>query len=199
MRQLPCGKRALRRKPARKRQLLTSRGAGDGGRSHGAVAHVSRAGTGAERGRGSGGDGDSTIAAPSGRVDADQSLCVTGSREAQAGTPVARDVISFARMSPTIERLRIAIADVTYALAPLEHLEDVKAGITAAVLAGAGFVDLNLDNGGRLSVLITASSTVTIFVETLQLDSGTADGEDNPERDAAAFVDYDPDIPFDII
>lgn len=102
-------------------------------------------------------------------------------------------------MSQTIERLRIAVANVTYALAPLEHLDDVKAAITQAVHAGGGFVDLTLDSGRRLSLLVTTSSVITIVVESLRLDSGTADGEHTHAWEDGVTMDYDSDTPFDII
>lgn len=102
-------------------------------------------------------------------------------------------------MSQTIERLRIAVADVTYALAPVEHLDALKATITAAVQAGGGFVDLTLDDGRRLSLLVTPSSFITIVVETLRLDSGTADGEQTRDWGSEVGIDYDADTPFDII
>lgn len=124
---------------------------------------------------------------------------VTCRRRTQRGSGATEAGISFAGMSPTIERLRITIADMNYALAPVEHLEDVKAAITAAVHAGGGFVDLTLDNGQRLSVLVTACVLITIVVETLRLDSGTADGEESPGWDVGARADYDADTTFDII
>lgn len=117
----------------------------------------------------------------------------------QPGPPDAPVAHSVALMSHTIERLRITVADVTYALGPVEHIGAVKAAILAGVHAGGGFVDLILDNGRLLSLLVTESSHIAITVDTLRLDSGTADGEFSGDERPRVSVDYDADTPFDTI
>ncbi|MEX0153804.1 hypothetical protein [Microbacterium sp. LMI1-1-1.1] len=80
-------------------------------------------------------------------------------------------------MTHTLERVSVSVAGVPYTLAPTEHAEQIKTAVMDAVRAGGGFVELDLDNGIQLSVLITATSQVTVGVETADLDSDNADGE----------------------
>ncbi|MGN7188000.1 hypothetical protein [Microbacterium enclense] len=102
-------------------------------------------------------------------------------------------------MSPSIERLMISVGGVTYALAPTEHVDDLKAEITHQVRSGGGFVDVTIDDGQRLSFLITPASTVTIAAKTVHLDIDGADRQGNESWGAGTPITYDGDSPYDLI
>ncbi|KSU56342.1 hypothetical protein [Microbacterium enclense] len=103
-------------------------------------------------------------------------------------------------MSHAIHRLCLSVADATYPLAPTEHVDELKAAIRGAVRSGGDFVDVTLDSGCHLSFFATITSVITITVETVGLDTGTADGEGAADDWApASFGTYDSDTPWDVI
>ncbi|MDU0328469.1 hypothetical protein RWH43_17050 [Microbacterium sp. KSW2-21] len=101
-------------------------------------------------------------------------------------------------MSPTIERLHLTIAGITYALAPMENVEAIKTTIIHAVHAGGGFLNLTLDSGQFLSVLVTPTSVVTLAVESVRLTHGASDGDNGRWASGIPF-EYDGDAPYDFI
>ncbi|WP_307450597.1 MULTISPECIES: hypothetical protein [Microbacterium] len=102
-------------------------------------------------------------------------------------------------MSSSIERLMITVGEVTYALAPMEHVDELKAAIIAELRAGGGFVDITVDDGQRISVLITPTSVITITARTVHLEFERADGQDREGWNPGAPIVYDGDTPYDII
>lgn len=104
-------------------------------------------------------------------------------------------------MPHTIERLHITVAETTYPLAPVERVDDLKNAIVDAVRAGGGFVEMTLDDGHQLSILIVPTTAVVIVAETVTLDASTADGgRCYSTSDAGPVWDgYDDGSPFDLI
>lgn len=103
-------------------------------------------------------------------------------------------------MPQTIDRLHIAVAGSAYPLAPLESVEDLKSAIVQAVRAGGGFVEVALDDGRRLSVLVVPTTSVLIFSQTVPLDTGDADSyRYGTTGTPAGPFDYQDDSPFDLI
>jgi len=102
-------------------------------------------------------------------------------------------------MSQTIERIHLTVAGLTYALAPLESVGDLKRAVVEAVRAGGGFVDLTLDDGQRLSILVASASQIVISAQTVPLDSSHADGERYDQLHLAEPWDGEEDTPFDLI
>lgn len=102
-------------------------------------------------------------------------------------------------MGNSIERIYITVDGATHALGPLEQLDDIKAQILAAAAQAGGFLDVCVDGGQRLSIFVTASSSISIAVATARLDAATAD-ENPSNRNLGDEQDYeDGSIPFDII
>ncbi|MEV7827335.1 hypothetical protein [Microbacterium enclense] len=102
-------------------------------------------------------------------------------------------------MSNTIERTHLTLDGSTYALAPLEDADDVRSQILRAVRAGGGFVIVTSDGGQQLSFFVSATTSVLIAVETVQLKAGTADGGDQVSSFESSGDYGGGDIPFDVI
>jgi len=102
-------------------------------------------------------------------------------------------------MPHTIDRLHVVHGGVSYALAPTEHLDAVTTAARDAVRAGGDFVEVALDNGQRLSILVTPSSVLVITTETIRVDGGRGDDLDRVETDDIPSPTYDADNPWDII
>lgn len=101
-------------------------------------------------------------------------------------------------MSQSIERLFLTVADVTFTLAPTEHADVLKTEIARQVQSGGGFVDVTVDDGQRLSFLVTPTSVITIAARTVHLDTEEADGH-RPAWDPGAPAIYDDQAPWDTI
>lgn len=79
-------------------------------------------------------------------------------------------------MPQSIERLHLTIDGVSHALAPTESVAGLKADVLAATRAGGGFLDVTVDGGQQLSILITARTSITIVAATVRMDTDDADG-----------------------
>ncbi|MDZ5144494.1 hypothetical protein [Microbacterium testaceum] len=101
-------------------------------------------------------------------------------------------------MGQSIERLRIAVDRVSHALGPLEHADDLRRQILAAVHAGGGFLTVTTDDGSKLSILVTSATSVTISVVTVHLQEDTADAHQAVWAPPPFSYDDD-DTPFDVI
>ncbi|MEX8058615.1 hypothetical protein [Microbacterium sp. 16-032] len=101
-------------------------------------------------------------------------------------------------MGQSIERLRIAVDGVSHALAPLEHADDLRRQVLAAVHAGGGFLTVTTDDGSKLSILVTPATSVTISVVTVHLQEDTADAQQAAWAPPSMNYDDD-DTPFDVI
>ncbi|SDO59499.1 hypothetical protein SAMN04487848_1629 [Microbacterium sp. ru370.1] len=102
-------------------------------------------------------------------------------------------------MTSSIERVQITVDATTYALSPLEGLDDIRAQIMNAVRAGGGFLNVTADGGQRLCFFVTASSSIVVAVSTVSIGQDTADGE-RRSRDACPILEHgDDELPFDII
>ncbi|MDF2666745.1 MAG: hypothetical protein K0R81_2595 [Microbacterium sp.] len=103
------------------------------------------------------------------------------------------------RMGSSIERISLTVNGTSYALGPLEGLDDLREQILRAARATGGFLNVTADGGQRLSFFVTSATAIVISVSTVALHADTADG--TPARCGEdAFSGYeDDDIPFDII
>ena len=101
-------------------------------------------------------------------------------------------------MSQSIERLRISVDGVSHALAPLEHADDLRRQTLAAVHSGGGFLTVTTDDGSKLSILVTPTTSVTISVVTVPLQGDTADAQQAFWAPPSMNYDDD-DTPFDVI
>lgn len=107
--------------------------------------------------------------------------------------------ISVPHVSDSIERIHLTVDGATHALGPLERLDDLKRQVLAAIAHLGGFLDVNVDGGQHLSILITPASSITIAVATVRLDSGTADKNPTGRCPGDTGDFEDGDVPFDII
>ncbi|MGN7969307.1 hypothetical protein [Microbacterium sp. 22296] len=102
-------------------------------------------------------------------------------------------------MPNSIERIHLTVDGSTFALGPLEGLDDLRAQVLRAARAGGGFLNVTVDGGQRVSFFVTTTTSIVIAVATVPLSADTADGRRlryTPEVDR----DYsDGDIPFDVI
>jgi hypothetical protein len=102
-------------------------------------------------------------------------------------------------MSKSIERTQLTVDGSTYALGPLENLDDLRSQVLRAARAGGGFLNVTVDGGQRLSFFVSAATSIVIAVTTVPLTVHTADGE-RPAHVVETTQDYgDGDIPYDII
>ncbi|KEP75415.1 hypothetical protein HR12_34310 [Microbacterium sp. SUBG005] len=102
-------------------------------------------------------------------------------------------------MTGSIERVQITVDAVTYALSPLEGLDDIRAQILNAARARGGFLDVMADGGQRLSFFVTSTTSIVIAVSTVLIDETTACDE---RRSGASGMNHEhgeDDLPFDII
>lgn len=93
---------------------------------------------------------------------------------------------SHTRNPRTVERARVTVDDDGFVLAPGEDVDDLKRRIIGAVAAGGRFVDVAALDGRGISVLVSATSHITIAVDTVVLDTGdTGDtGDDGRSGEA---------------
>lgn len=102
-------------------------------------------------------------------------------------------------MVKSIERVHLTVDSITYALGPLESLDDLRSQVLRAARAAGGFLNVTVDGGQRLSFFVTATTSIIIAVDTVRLHANTADG-DRPTYHSEVVGDYDDgDVPFDVI
>ncbi len=102
-------------------------------------------------------------------------------------------------MSNSIERTQLTVDGSTYALGPLESIDDLQSQVLRAARAGGGFLNVTVDGGQRLSFFVSSTTSVVIAVTTVRLNALTADGE-RTSYVAETVQDYgDGDVPFDVI
>lgn len=102
-------------------------------------------------------------------------------------------------MSNSIERTQLTVDGSTYALGPLESIDDLRSQVLRAARAGGGFLNVTVDGGQRLSFFVTGTTSIVIAVTTVRLNAHTADGG-SPSYVAETAQDYgDGDVPYDII
>lgn len=102
-------------------------------------------------------------------------------------------------MGSSIERVGLTVNGATFALGPLEGLDDLREQILRAARAGGGFLNVTTDGGQRLSFFVTAATPIVISISTVPLDAHTADGDPGDWRTDAPPDYQDDDMPYDII
>lgn len=115
------------------------------------------------------------------------------------GNPPARglDPSLSVGMPQSIERLHLTIDGVSHALAPMESVAGLKADVLAATRAGGGFLDVTVDGGQRLSIFITARTSITIVAATVRMDTGNADGRSRAREEERGAVYLDDETSWD--
>lgn len=102
-------------------------------------------------------------------------------------------------MTSSIDRVQLTVDAATYALSPLEGLDDIRAQIMKAVRAGGGFLNVTVDGGQRLCFFVTAATSIVIAVSTVSIGQDAEDGE-RRSKDACPIHEHgDDELPFDII
>ncbi|WZH35163.1 MAG: hypothetical protein PIR02_10245 [Microbacterium enclense] len=102
-------------------------------------------------------------------------------------------------MGSSIERIRLVVDGASFALGPLEGLDDLREQVLRAARAAGGFLNVTVDDGQRLSFFVTSTTSIVISVSTVPLDAHTADVNSH-HWELGAIPDYNEgDIPFDII
>lgn len=102
-------------------------------------------------------------------------------------------------MSHTIQRAFLTVADVTYPLASMEHVDVLKAAIRDAARSGGDFVEIPLDAGRRVSIFATIASVIFITVDIVEVGVGAENGEEATDCSTASPGMYDVDTSFDVI
>lgn len=104
-----------------------------------------------------------------------------------------------ALMPNSIERVHLTVDGSTFALGPLETLDDLRDQVLRAARAAGGFLNVTVDGGQRLSFFVTTTTSIVIAVATVPLSADTADGR-GLQHTPGIDRDYnDGDIPFDVI
>lgn len=102
-------------------------------------------------------------------------------------------------MGNSIERVAVTVDGTSFALGPLESLDDLREQTLRAARAAGGFLNVTADGGHRLSFFVTTTTSIVISVSTVPLIAQTADGDPRVWLPDIA-TDYDEDdIPFDTI
>lgn len=74
-------------------------------------------------------------------------------------------------MSQTMQRISISVNGDVHPLAQGSDVEELKHDVTEAIDAGGRFVEMTVVGNRRVSALVTASTSVTISVETVDFDA----------------------------
>ncbi|MDF2990821.1 MAG: hypothetical protein K0S37_1335 [Microbacterium sp.] len=102
-------------------------------------------------------------------------------------------------MGNSIERVTLTVDGTSFALGPLESLDDLRDQTLRAARAAGGFLNITADGGQRLSFFVTGTTSIVISVSTVPLNAQTADGDSRDWRPGGPSYYEDDDAPFDII
>ncbi|MFV9424949.1 hypothetical protein [Microbacterium sp. S1037] len=102
-------------------------------------------------------------------------------------------------MGGSIERITLTVDGSSYALGPLESLDDLREQILRAAHAAGGFLNVTADGGQRFIFFVTAATSIVISIATVPLEGPAADQDPTGWRSSIPPDYEDDDIPFDTI